>query len=243
MCEVLTKSGLSFMVKMIQEIISMSRTHLGYPHNFMVNSWVFKNDESESDAKTNSRHRVCLLLVGSPLLAWRVHSQSLLLAHYVNTFPLTSTCDKANRNEHVRCPFARNFLPFSKFPGNSLFLGKNRRETRGCHMRARMSKHSRIRPCLQISRNNEFGLNRCLHIRTHLFSIRPKYPLTFVHLHLPIERWQTTNRYDRTHSFMLVATSTLGECTCLIVFGHTHLLSVYAALVLKIRNSNSEFFD
>ncbi len=63
----------------------MPRADSGYPHNFMVNSWVFKDDESESDAKINSRHRLCLLLVGSPLLAWRVHAQSLLLAHYVNT--------------------------------------------------------------------------------------------------------------------------------------------------------------
>ncbi len=56
MCEVLTKSGLTFMVKMIREIISMPKADSGYPHNFMVNSWVFKDDESESDAKTNSRH-------------------------------------------------------------------------------------------------------------------------------------------------------------------------------------------
>ncbi len=81
MCEVLTKSGLSFMYKMIREIISMPRADLGNPHNFMVNSWVFKEDESEFDAeKTNSRHRACLLLVGSPLLTCRVHAQSPLLA-------------------------------------------------------------------------------------------------------------------------------------------------------------------
>ncbi len=54
----------------------MLRTDSGYPDNFMVNSWVFKDDESESDAKTNSKHRVCLLVVGSPLLAWRVHIMS-----------------------------------------------------------------------------------------------------------------------------------------------------------------------
>ncbi len=84
MYEALTKSGLSFMVKMIQEIISMARADSGYPHNFMVNSWVFKDDESESDAKTNSRHQVCLLL------AWRVHAQSPLLAYCVNIH--THTC-------------------------------------------------------------------------------------------------------------------------------------------------------
>ncbi len=82
---VLTKNGLSFIHKMIQEIISLPRADSGYPHNFMVNSWVFKDDESESDDKINSRHRVCLLLVESPLLAWRVHAQSPLLAHCINT--------------------------------------------------------------------------------------------------------------------------------------------------------------
>ncbi len=90
MCEVLTKSGLSFMYKMIQEIISMPRLHSGYPHNFMVNSWVFKDDESETDAKTN-RHRMCPLLVLSLLLAWRVHAQSPLLAHYTNKQKYTHT--------------------------------------------------------------------------------------------------------------------------------------------------------
>ncbi len=69
MCEVLIKSELSFVVKMIREIISMPRADAGYHLNFMINSWVFKEEESESDAKTKSRHRVCLLLVGSTLLA------------------------------------------------------------------------------------------------------------------------------------------------------------------------------
>ncbi len=85
MGEILTKSGLSLMYKMIREIILIPREDSGYLHNFMVNSWVFKNNASESDAKTNSRHRVCLLLVGSPLLAWRVNAQSPLLTHCVNT--------------------------------------------------------------------------------------------------------------------------------------------------------------
>ncbi len=61
----------------------MPRADSGYPHNFMVNSWVLKDDESKSDAKTNSRHRVCLLLFGSLLLARRVHAQSPLLAQIV----------------------------------------------------------------------------------------------------------------------------------------------------------------
>ncbi len=51
----------------------------GHPHNFMVNSWVFKNDESETDAKINNRLQVC------PLLAWRVHAQSVLGTLWVYT--------------------------------------------------------------------------------------------------------------------------------------------------------------
>ncbi len=47
MCEVLTKSGLSFMYKMIREIISKPKVDSGYPLNFMVNSWDFKDDESK----------------------------------------------------------------------------------------------------------------------------------------------------------------------------------------------------
>ncbi len=57
MCEVLTKSRLSFMYKMIQEIISMPRVDSAYSHNFMIYCWVFKDDESKTDAKTNSRHQ------------------------------------------------------------------------------------------------------------------------------------------------------------------------------------------
>ncbi len=38
MYAILTRSGLLFVYKMIQEIISMPRADSGYPHNFMVNS-------------------------------------------------------------------------------------------------------------------------------------------------------------------------------------------------------------
>ncbi len=82
-------------------------------------------------------------------------------------------------------------------------------------------------------RNDKFGLNKCLHIRTHFFSICPKYPLTFVHLPPTWrtgERWRTANRHNRTHLFTFAATSIFGECTCSLVFSQTHLLSVYAAL-------------
>ncbi len=96
MCEVLTKSRLSFMYKMIREIISMPRADSGYPRNFMVNSWVFKDDESKSVAKTNSRHRVCRLL------AWRIHAQSLLLAHCVHTHTHTHTHKQTNKQTNKR---------------------------------------------------------------------------------------------------------------------------------------------
>ncbi len=69
---------------MIREIFSMPRADAGYPHNFGVDSEVFKRDESETEAKTNRGYRVCLLLVGSPLLAWRVHAQTPLFTHYVH---------------------------------------------------------------------------------------------------------------------------------------------------------------
>ncbi len=52
----LTRSGLLFIYKIIQEIISMPRADYGYPHNFMVKTSVFKDDESKSEAKTTSRY-------------------------------------------------------------------------------------------------------------------------------------------------------------------------------------------
>ncbi len=87
---ILTKSGISFIYKMIREIISVPRGDWGYPHNFGVNSWVFK-DESETEAKTNIGHRVCLLLVRSPLLVCTEHAQCLLSACHVNTHTHTHT--------------------------------------------------------------------------------------------------------------------------------------------------------
>ncbi len=47
------------MYKMIHEIFSMPRADSGYLHNFEVNSWVFKDDESKTEAKTNSGYREC----------------------------------------------------------------------------------------------------------------------------------------------------------------------------------------
>ncbi len=79
---------------MIREIISMPRADSGYPHNFMVNSWVFKDDESKSEAKTNSGPRVCPLLVEGPHFACVEHAQCPLLAHRIS----------ARAHTHARTP-------------------------------------------------------------------------------------------------------------------------------------------
>ncbi len=128
MCEVLTKSGLSFMVKIIREIVSMPRADSGYPHNFhhnfMVNSWVFKDDEFKSDAKTNSRHLVCLILFRSPLLARRVHAQSPLLAYCVNACTHThahtpSHSPARTRTHNITHIFLTFFQIFPIYPSNN----------------------------------------------------------------------------------------------------------------------------
>ncbi len=81
---ILTRVELLFIYKIIQEIISMPKTDPDYPHNFMVNSWVFKGDESESEVKTNSGPPVCLLLVERPHFACVEHAQCPLLIHCVS---------------------------------------------------------------------------------------------------------------------------------------------------------------
>ncbi len=48
--------------------------------------------------------------------------------------------------------------------------------------------------------------------------------------HLPGKHWRMANKHDRTCTFTFAAKSTLGECICSLVFGQTHLLSVYASL-------------
>ncbi len=57
----------------------------------MVNSWAFKDDESKSEAKTNSRSGVCPLLVEDPHLACVEHAQCPLLAHCVKTHTHTQS--------------------------------------------------------------------------------------------------------------------------------------------------------
>ncbi len=89
----LTESRTSFIYKMIREIISMPRAEPGYPHNFGVNSLVFKDDKYKTEAKTNSGHRVCQFLVRSPLLACIEHSQCPLLAYRVSIHSHTYICN------------------------------------------------------------------------------------------------------------------------------------------------------
>ncbi len=52
------------------------------PHNFRADYEVFKDKEFETEAKTNSRHQVRLLLVRILLLACIEHAPSALFAHY-----------------------------------------------------------------------------------------------------------------------------------------------------------------
>ncbi len=87
----LTRSELLFIYKMVPEIISIPRADSGYPHNFMVDSWVSKDDESESEVKTNSGPRLCPLLVESPHFVCVEHAHFLLLAHCVSACTHTHT--------------------------------------------------------------------------------------------------------------------------------------------------------
>ncbi len=81
----------------------MPRVDFGYPHNFIVDSWVFKDEESESEAKTNSGPRACPLLVESPHFTCVEHAQCPLLAHCVtHTHTHTHTHKQTNKqtNKH-----------------------------------------------------------------------------------------------------------------------------------------------
>ncbi len=67
----------------------------------MVNFWVFKGDESESEVKTNSEPRVCLLLVEGPHFAGVQHGQCPLWAHCVSTHthaPILTSSPRADLN-------------------------------------------------------------------------------------------------------------------------------------------------
>ncbi len=82
----------------------MPRADSGYPHNFMVNSWVLKDVESESEIKTNSGPRVCPHLVEGPYFACVEHAQCLLLAHCVSTHTHTHTHTHKNKQTKVYAP-------------------------------------------------------------------------------------------------------------------------------------------
>ncbi len=80
----------------------MPKANSGYTHNFGVNFWVFKDDEFETEAKTNNGHRVGLLLVGSPPLARTEHSQRPLLTYTEYTQGLLlACCVSARRHLYV----------------------------------------------------------------------------------------------------------------------------------------------
>ncbi len=67
MCEVLTKSGLSFMYKMIREIISVPREDSGYPIILCSIPGFSRMTSSKLIQKTNSRHHVSALCQKSAL--------------------------------------------------------------------------------------------------------------------------------------------------------------------------------
>ncbi len=86
--------------------------------------------------------------------------------------------------------------------------------------------HLNCSQSLQKSSNNEFGLETCLHIHTHLFSICPEYPLMFTHL---LPTWWTLVNGKQTwpnafihiccnfytwqmHTFICVWPSTFARC-------------------------------
>ncbi len=91
---ILTRRGILFIYKRIQVIISMPRADSGYTHNFMVKFWVFKDDESKSESKTNNRPWVCSLLVEGPHFARVEHAMSALgtLRKYWRTLTLVYGC-------------------------------------------------------------------------------------------------------------------------------------------------------
>ncbi len=76
----------------------MQRADAGYTYNFRVNYVAFKDDESKTEAKTNSGHRVCPFLIRSSLLACTEHAQSPLFTHYVNTHSHTPKNNFAIKN-------------------------------------------------------------------------------------------------------------------------------------------------
>ncbi len=54
------------------------------PHKFGVSSKVFEDDEFDTEAKTNSKHRVHPLLVRDTLFTCKKHAQGLLFACYTH---------------------------------------------------------------------------------------------------------------------------------------------------------------
>ncbi len=66
-------------------IFSMPRADASYPYHYRIDSMVFKDNESKTEVKTRSGHRVHPLLVGSLHSACKEHALSSLFAHYAHT--------------------------------------------------------------------------------------------------------------------------------------------------------------
>ncbi len=77
MYAILTKSGLSFMYKMIQEIISMSRVNSGYPHNF----WSFPGFSRMISSKLKPKPTADIECVPSWLEVCSWHVQNMHNVH------------------------------------------------------------------------------------------------------------------------------------------------------------------
>ncbi len=104
----LTKSGLSFLHKMIQEIISMTRVDSGYPYNSIAQFMGFQGWRVRNWYQNQQQTLNVSTLVGSQLLAWRIHAQSPLLAHYVHTHKHTQQkngkkCHMGNQKSRSKC--------------------------------------------------------------------------------------------------------------------------------------------
>ncbi len=69
---------------------------MSYTSHLRVNSGVFKDNESETEAKTNNEPRVCPLFIGNPLFVCKEHAQSLLFACKEHVQSLLFAC-----KEHV----------------------------------------------------------------------------------------------------------------------------------------------
>ncbi len=127
------------------------------------------------------------------------------------------------------------FRHFQNFPRNSLFSGKIRQETCGCHRRACMSNLSRVRPQFLVemvpraSKNCVMMNSNWTNVRTYVHICSAFVPNILWHsfiYRLPGKRWWTANKHDWTHSFKFAATLHLANAHVRLSLV-THSLSVY----------------